>query len=84
MNRVLVAVDGSEAALRAVDLAADIAGHRDVEFVIATVAKDCGLRKDSLELFAYSEHLVGPVAELSAASPRRHSAPRGIVPCAQG
>jgi nucleotide-binding universal stress UspA family protein len=64
VKRVLVAVDGSEIALRAVDLAAEIAQRHGAELVIATVAEDCGIRDESLEAFAYSEHMVGPVAEL--------------------
>lgn len=64
MKRILVAVDGSETALRAVDLAANIAGPRDISLVIATVVENCGIRGESLEVFGYSEHMVGPVSEL--------------------
>ena len=42
MQRILVAVDGSEHALRAIDMAADIGIHYDIPLVVVYVRSDAG------------------------------------------
>jgi len=43
MQRMLVAVDGSEHSLRAIDMAADIGVHYDIPLVVIHVRSDSGV-----------------------------------------
>jgi nucleotide-binding universal stress UspA family protein len=57
MKRILAAVDGSEAALRALDFVAKLATETQAELVILTVAEELYVGDGALEQFARSEHL---------------------------
>ena len=55
MQRILVAVDGSEHALRAIDLAADIGVHFDIPLVVLHVRSDAGLGQIPLDIVGYQQ-----------------------------
>jgi len=57
LKRILAAVDGSEAALRALDFAAKLAAETEAELVILTVAEELYVGDGALKQFARSEHL---------------------------
>lgn len=46
MQRTLVAVDGSEHSLRAIDEAADLAVHCQIPLVVIHVRSNCGMGAD--------------------------------------
>ena len=58
INKILVAVDGSDHALKAVDYAASIAASMDVELNILFVLKSQSLPKGLLK-YADAEHIIG-------------------------
>jgi nucleotide-binding universal stress UspA family protein len=55
MRRILVAVDGSEHALRAIDMAADIGIHYDIPLVVIHVRSGSGVGQIPLDLVAYRQ-----------------------------
>lgn len=58
MLRILTAVDGSPAALKAVAFAAELAGERDIELILATVVSEAVPENGAdLEDYARLEHL---------------------------
>ena len=68
MKRILAAVDGSEAAIRALDFAIKLAAETQAELVILTVAEELYVGDGALEQFARSEHLGSAWADLTEAS----------------
>jgi nucleotide-binding universal stress UspA family protein len=60
MKRIVVAVDRSEASLRAVDIAADVANRYDAELVLLTVVHEPTTPDPGLEAYARMEHLKDP------------------------
>lgn len=75
MKRIVAAVDRSEVSLRAVDLAADLAGRYDAELVLLTVARDIGAPDPGMEAFAEMEHIREPVPALELEMLRDRLAP---------
>lgn len=75
MKRIVAAVDRSEASLRAVDLAADLAGRYDAELVLLSVARDIGVPDPGMEAFAAMEHIREPVPALELEMLRDRLAP---------
>lgn len=71
MKRIAVAVDRSAASLRAVDLAADIAGKYGTELVLLTVVRDIATPDPALEEYARMEHISDPPAGLAIESVRQ-------------
>jgi nucleotide-binding universal stress UspA family protein len=57
MKRIIAAVDHSEASLRAVDLAADLAAKYDAELVLLTVGHEIPGSDPGFEAYARLEHL---------------------------
>ena len=55
MQRILVPVDGSEHALRAIDMAADIGIHFDIPLVVIHVRSGSGVGQIPLDLVAYRQ-----------------------------
>ncbi len=70
MIRIVVGVDLSEPSLRAVDLAADLAGKYDAELVLLTVGHDIAGPDPGLEAYARMEHIQEPVATIAVESLR--------------
>jgi nucleotide-binding universal stress UspA family protein len=69
MERILVAVDGSSAALTAVDLAADLANKSNAELVLLTVVPHLSPGVDpAFEEYARVEHIQVPATELALAA----------------
>jgi nucleotide-binding universal stress UspA family protein len=69
MKRILVAVDGSSAALKAVDLAADLANKYSAELILLTVVPHLSPGIDpSLAEYARVEHIQVPATELALAA----------------
>ena len=69
MDRILVAVDGSSAALKAVDLAADLANKYNAELVLLTVVPHLSPGVDpAFEEYARVEHIHVPATELALAA----------------
>ena len=69
MNRILVAVDGSPAALNAVDFAADLANKYEAELVLLTVVADLSPGVDpAFEEYARIEHIPEPATQLAFAT----------------
>ena len=68
MKRIVAAVDGSPASLRAVALAADMARQYGAELILATVAQKLSAAM-SVELATYvrEEHIDAPLSELGSA-----------------
>jgi nucleotide-binding universal stress UspA family protein len=60
MKRIVVAVDRSDASLRAVDIAADVANRYDAELVLLTVVHQATAPDPALEAYARMEHLKDP------------------------
>jgi nucleotide-binding universal stress UspA family protein len=71
MKRILAAVDGSEAALRALDFAAKLASGTQAELVILTVAEELYAGGGALEQFARSEHLGSAWGDLREAGAKQ-------------
>jgi len=71
MKRIAVAVDRSAASLRAVDLAADLAGKYGAELVLLTVVRDVAVPDPALEEYARLEHINDPPEELELESVRQ-------------
>jgi nucleotide-binding universal stress UspA family protein len=67
MDRILVAVDGSEAALKAVGFAAKLAADTKAELAILTVLDEVYVADRALREFAHSEHLAATWGDLSEA-----------------
>jgi nucleotide-binding universal stress UspA family protein len=67
MERILVAVDGSEAALKAVDFAAKLAAQTKAELTIVTVVDEAYVGDRALEEFARAEHFKPTWSDLSEA-----------------
>src|SRR5690242_18079424 len=67
MKRILAAVDGSEASLRALEFGAKLAAETKAELVLLTVAEELYLGDGALEQFARSEHLGTAWGDLSEA-----------------
>ena len=65
MKRIVTAVDVSEASLRAVDFAADLAGKCDAELVLLTVAHEIAGRNPDLEEHARLEHIQESVSMMA-------------------
>lgn len=57
MKRILVGVDGSECALRAVDYAAELAGETKAELALLMVSSLPFILDDELKAYARAEHL---------------------------
>lgn len=55
MQRILVPVDGSEHALRAIDMAADVGIHFDIPLVVIHVRSGSGVGQIPLDLVAYRQ-----------------------------
>jgi len=64
MQRIVAAVDHSEPSLRAVRLAADLAGKYGAALVLLTVVRDAGAPDAGMEAFAAMEHIHEPVPAL--------------------
>ncbi len=67
MERILVAADGSEPALKAVDFAARLAGDTKAELVILTVTEEVYIGDQALRQYARAEHLATAWGDLSEA-----------------
>ena len=67
MERILVAVDGSDTALRAVDFAANLAAQLDAELTLITVIEEGYVGDRALRDFASAEHLASAWGDLSEA-----------------
>jgi len=63
IGKVLAAVDGSEAARRALDFAGDLAGRYEAELVLVSVAPSLEV-PEALMRFAAAEHIEAPPAEV--------------------
>lgn len=57
MARILVGVDGSESAMRAVDYAAKLAASTQSDLVLLTVSSLPFILDDELKAYAHAEHL---------------------------
>jgi len=57
MKRIVVAVDRSEASLRAVDAAADLAGKYDADLVVVMVVRDIAESDPGADAYARMEHI---------------------------
>ena len=58
MQRILAAVDGSASSLKAVDLAADLAGKYGAELVLVTVERDIvTVISEEVRAYARAEHI---------------------------
>lgn len=64
MQRIVAAVDRSEASLRAVDFAADLAARYGAALVLLTVGRDVSGPDPGMEAFAEMEHIRDPVPRL--------------------
>jgi len=64
MNRILVAVDGSAPALRAVDLAANLAAKYGAELVLMNIMQESAVDDPALRDFARSEGIEGSPYEV--------------------
>jgi len=73
MHRILVAVDGSEHALRAVDMAADLALHYQIPLAVVQVRPNLGAGQIPLDMAAYEqlEHLYQAESGLLDSAARR-------------
>ncbi|MFI4995031.1 MAG: universal stress protein [Hyphomicrobiales bacterium] len=60
MKRILVAVDRSEPSLRAVDLAADVAGKYGASLLLVTAIRDVGRPDPGVEAYVRIEHIKDP------------------------
>ncbi len=67
MERILVAVDGSETALKAVDFAATLAAQTDAELTLITVVEEASVGNLALKDFARAEHLASAWGDLAEA-----------------
>ena len=70
MKRIAVAVDRSAPSLRAVDLAAEVAGKYGAELVLLTVMRDISGPDPALVEYARLEHIKDPPVGLSIESVR--------------
>jgi len=70
MKQIVAAVDLSESSLRAVDLAADLAGKYDAELVLLTVGREVAGPDPGMEAYARMEHIREPVPTLVIESMR--------------
>jgi len=67
MERILVAVDGSETALKAVDFAANLAAQIDAALVLLAVVEEAYVGDRALKEFARAEHFASAWGDLSEA-----------------
>jgi nucleotide-binding universal stress UspA family protein len=67
MERILVAVDGSETALKAVDFAANLAAQIDASLVLLAVVEEAYVGDRALKDFARAEHFASAWGDLSEA-----------------
>lgn len=68
MQRIMAAVDGSPASLRAVALAADLAGKYGAELLLATIAQPLSAALTAeLETYVRQERIDVPLGELGSA-----------------
>ena len=59
MKRIVAAVDGSASSLKAVDLAADLAGKYEAELVLVTVEREIApVISEEVRAYARAEHIV--------------------------
>jgi len=65
VERILVAVDGSKTALKAVDFAANLAAQTNAELAIITVVEKAYVGDRALQEFARAEHLASVWGDLS-------------------
>ncbi len=65
MKSILVALDGSETALKAVDFAAKLAAQTDAELTLLTVVDEAHVGDRALKDFARAEHLAAAWGDLS-------------------
>lgn len=56
---ILLAVDGSDHALRAADVACGVAGLSDARLIILTVAKPVRAMSQTVREYMYAEHIAG-------------------------
>src|SRR5271165_4594152 len=69
MERILVGVDGSQASLKAVDFAADLANKYNAELILLTVVPHFSPGVDpAFEEYARLEHIQEPATELALAA----------------
>jgi len=67
MERMLVAVDGSQTALKAVDFTASLAAQTNAELILLTVVEEAYVGNRALKDFASAEHLASAWGDLSEA-----------------
>jgi nucleotide-binding universal stress UspA family protein len=67
MERILVAVDGSETALKAVDFAANLAAQIDASLILLAVVEEAYVADRALKEFARAEHFASAWGDLSEA-----------------
>jgi nucleotide-binding universal stress UspA family protein len=69
MERILVAIDGSAAALKAVEFAVDLANKYNAELILLTVVPDLSPVIDpAVEEYARVEHIQGRASEFGMAA----------------
>lgn len=69
MERIMTAVDGSAASLKAIDFAADLATRYGAEMILVSVAHHAAPVADpAMEEYARVEHMRGPTSELGLAA----------------
>ena len=75
MKRILAAIDGSEASLKAVDLAAESAALWGAELLIVTVAPDPGQLEAAVRSWAHAEHAEHEFPDLPLGAANRSLGP---------
>jgi nucleotide-binding universal stress UspA family protein len=68
MKRILAAVDGSDHALKGVDLAADLAAKDDAELTLLAVVSETARLDEGLDAYTRVEHIREPGARLALAA----------------
>lgn len=85
MERIVAAVDGSVPSLKAVDLAAGLAGKYDAELILVTVAREFSPVIDAeLEAYARLEHIDTLGSEIGLAAAETVLAGARLTARAQG